>query len=72
MAEITETHELVRDSYAEMLKGAQKRPDCCATSPSARLAGYEDTERHGEAASASFGCGDPLAFGPTWGLPTLA
>ena len=62
MAEITETHELVRDSYAEMLKGAQERPDCCTTSASARLAGYEDTERHGEAASASFGCGDPLAF----------
>jgi SAM-dependent methyltransferase len=62
MAEITETHELVRDSYAEMLKGVEKRPDCCATSPAARLAGYEDTQRHGEAASASFGCGDPLAF----------
>ena len=62
MSETTETHKMVRDSYAEMLKGAQQRPDCCATSPAARLAGYEDTERHGEAASASFGCGDPLAF----------
>jgi SAM-dependent methyltransferase len=61
MSKLTETHELVRESYAEMLKGAQQRPACCA-SPAARLAGYEDTERHGEAASASFGCGDPLAF----------
>jgi SAM-dependent methyltransferase len=62
MTEITETHKLVRDSYAEMLKGAQQQPGCCTTSPAARLAGYEGTERHGEAASASFGCGDPLAF----------
>ncbi len=62
MSEITETHKLVRDSYAEMLKGAQQQPSCCTTSPAARLAGYEDTERHGDAVSASFGCGDPLAF----------
>ena len=62
MSKATETHEMVRESYAEMLKGVQQRAACCTTSPAARLAGYEDTERHGEAASASFGCGDPLAF----------
>ena len=53
----------MRDSYREMLKGAQENSACCgASSPAAKLAGYEDTERHGEAAGASFGCGNPLAF----------
>jgi SAM-dependent methyltransferase len=60
--EQSETHEQVRDSYREMLKGAQENSACCASSPAAKLAGYEDTERHGEAAGASFGCGNPLAF----------
>jgi SAM-dependent methyltransferase len=57
---------MVKDSYTEMLKGAQEKRSCCGgegtTSPAARLAGYEDAERHGEAAGASFGCGNPLAF----------
>jgi arsenite methyltransferase len=59
----TPTHELVKDSYADMLKGAQESASCCTSSPAARLAGYEDAaEQHGEAAGASFGCGNPLAF----------
>ena len=56
------THELVKDSYADMLKGAQESSACCTSSPAARLAGYEEAEQHGEAAGASFGCGNPLAF----------
>lgn len=56
------THELVKDSYADMLKGAQESSTCCTSSPAARLAGYEEAEQHGEAAGASFGCGNPLAF----------
>lgn len=55
-------HEIVKDSYTDMLKGAQEKPSCCTTSPTARLAGYEEKEEHAEAASASFGCGNPLAF----------
>ena len=58
----TSTHEMVKESYTEMLKAAQEKPSCCANSPAARLAGYEDADQHGEAASASFGCGNPLAF----------
>ena len=58
----TPTHDLVKDSYADMLKGAQESSACCTSSPAARLAGYEETEQHGEAAGASFGCGNPLAF----------
>lgn len=58
----TETHDLVKDSYAEMLKEAQQQASCCTSSPAARLAGYEKTEQHHEAAGASFGCGNPLAF----------
>lgn len=58
----TATHDLVKDSYADMLKDAQDKQSCCASSPAARLAGYEDTEKHSEAAGASFGCGNPLAF----------
>ena len=58
----TETHDLVKDSYAEMLKEAQQQTSCCTSSPAARLAGYEETEQNYEAAGASFGCGNPLAF----------
>lgn len=58
----TSTHDLVKESYQDMLKLAQQKPSCCTSSPAARLAGYEDTERHAEAAGASFGCGNPLAF----------
>ena len=58
----TSTHDMVKESYTEMLKAAQEKPSCCVSSPAARLAGYEDAEQHGEAASASFGCGNPLAF----------
>ena len=58
----TATHDLVKDSYADMLKDAQEKQSCCTSSPAARLAGYENTEKHGEAAGASFGCGNPLAF----------
>jgi len=58
----TSTHDMVRESYTEMLKGAQKNQSCCSNSPAARLAGYDDSERHGEVASSSFGCGNPLAF----------
>jgi SAM-dependent methyltransferase len=56
------THDLVKDSYADMLKGAQQKASTNVSSPAAQLAGYEETERHGEAAGASFGCGNPLAF----------
>jgi arsenite methyltransferase len=55
----TSTHDMVKDSYTEMLKGAQASQ---STSPAARLAGYEEAELGGEAAGASFGCGNPLAF----------
>ena len=59
----TPTHEMVKDSYANMLRTAQEKPSCCGTtSPAAKLAGYEETEQHADAASASFGCGNPLAF----------
>jgi SAM-dependent methyltransferase len=58
----TATHDMVKESYKDMLKGAQGNQSCCTSSPAAKLAGYEDAQRHGEAASASFGCGDPLAF----------
>jgi SAM-dependent methyltransferase len=62
----TSTHDMVKESYTDMLRGAEEKRGCCGaagtTSPAARLAGYEDVERHGEAASASFGCGNPLAF----------
>lgn len=58
----TSTHELVKDSYSNMLKTAREKPSCCTNSPAAKLAGYQDTERHGEAAAASFGCGNPLAL----------
>ncbi len=56
------THKMVSDSYREMLKEAQAKSSCCASSPAAKLAGYEDVGQHGEAAGASFGCGNPLAF----------
>jgi arsenite methyltransferase len=58
----TATHDMVKDSYKDMLKGAQENASCCTSSPAARLAGYEDTQQHAEAAGASFGCGNPLAF----------
>jgi arsenite methyltransferase len=58
----TSTHDMVKESYKDMLNAAQENQSCCTSSPAARLAGYEDAERHGEAASASFGCGNPLAF----------
>ena len=59
----TATHEMVKDSYANMLRTAQEKPSCCGTtSPAAKLAGYDETEQHADAASASFGCGNPLAF----------
>ena len=56
------THDMVKESYTDMLKAAQENQSCCTSSPAARLAGYEDVERHGEAASASFVCGNPLVF----------
>jgi len=58
----SDTHDMVSESYKDMLKGAQESQSCCTSSPAARLAGYEDVEQHGEAAGASFGCGNPLAF----------
>ncbi len=58
----TSTHDMVSESYSEMLRGAQEKKSCCTSSPAARLAGYEDAEQHGDAAGASFGCGNPLAF----------
>lgn len=56
------THDTVRQSYTDMLKGAQGKQAGDVSSPAARLAGYEDTEKHTDAAAASFGCGNPLAF----------
>jgi SAM-dependent methyltransferase len=66
----TSRHDMVKESYTDMLKGVRGDRSCCAnnsdsnlaSSPAAKLAGYEDVERHGEAAAASFGCGNPLAF----------
>ena len=58
----TATHNMVKESYSDMLKGAREGQPCGTSSPAAKLAGYEDPERHGEAASTSFGCGNPLAF----------
>lgn len=59
----TPTHDMVRESYTTMLKTAQEKTACCGTtSPAARLAGYAENEQHSDAASASFGCGNPLAF----------
>jgi SAM-dependent methyltransferase len=45
-----------------MLRDARQKQSCCTSSPAARLAGYEGVEQHPEAAGASFGCGNPLAF----------
>jgi SAM-dependent methyltransferase len=56
------THDSVRESYTEMLKGAQQGESVQAGSPAAKLAGYEDRDQHSEAAAASFGCGNPLAY----------
>jgi SAM-dependent methyltransferase len=58
----TSTHDMVSESYSEMLREARSKASCCTSSPAARLAGYEDVGQHGEAAGASFGCGNPLAF----------
>lgn len=59
----TDTHDMVKQSYAQMLTKARENTSCCGTSsPAAKLAGYEEDARHAEAASASFGCGNPLAF----------
>lgn len=59
----TPTHDIVKESYTSMLKAAQEKTPCCGTtSPAARLAGYAENEQHSDAASASFGCGNPLAF----------
>ncbi|TDG11360.1 arsenite methyltransferase [Seongchinamella unica] len=58
----SETHDIVRKSYADMLKKAQEQGSCCATSPTAKLAGYGDSAKHSEAAGASLGCGNPVAF----------
>lgn len=59
----TPTHDLVKQSYASMLQAARQKTSCCGTtSAAARLAGYGEQEQHTEAASASFGCGNPLAF----------
>lgn len=55
------THDMVKESYTGMLKQARQNASCCS-SPAAKLAGYEDAERYGEAAGTSFGCGNPLAF----------
>ncbi len=58
----TSTHDMVSESYREMLRKASEQSSCCASSPAARLAGYDDVGQHAEAAGASFGCGNPLAF----------
>jgi SAM-dependent methyltransferase len=58
----TDTHRMVSDSYTDMLRDARDKKSCCTSSPAARLAGYEEVEQHAEAAGASFGCGNPLAF----------
>lgn len=56
------THEMVRKSYADMLEKVQRQGSCCASSPTAKLAGYDDAVGHTEAAGASLGCGNPVAF----------
>jgi SAM-dependent methyltransferase len=58
----SETRDFVKDSYADMLKETRQKASSTISSPAAQLAGYEEAERHGEAAGASFGCGNPLAF----------
>lgn len=58
----TKTHDMVKDSYARMIKGAQQQSAAGTSSPVASLAENYGTPAHGEAADASFGCGNPLAF----------
>jgi len=62
----SELHENVSKDYARMLKAAEERPACCAPQSGpgaiASLAGYQPQEHQQEAASQSFGCGNPLAF----------
>lgn len=64
--EKTDIHETVSKDYARMLQEAEKRPSCCAAQSGpgtiSSLAGYEPAPHQQEAASQSFGCGNPLAF----------
>jgi SAM-dependent methyltransferase len=64
--EKSDVHETVSRDYARMLREAEARPSCCApaTGPGtiSTLAGYEPEAHQEEAASQSFGCGNPLAF----------
>jgi len=64
-----DVREQVSRAYTEALsKSRGNEGGCCGGGPApqsaaARLAGYEqEAALHGEAASASFGCGNPLAF----------
>lgn len=58
--------EAVSKDYARMLKGTVERASCCEQKSGAgmisSLAGYEPASHQEEAASQSFGCGNPLAF----------
>jgi len=68
-----EIRALVSKAYADALKNAEEGSasgsgcgSCCGPTPAgsaAQLAGYKaELARHGEAARASFGCGNPLAM----------
>lgn len=64
--EKTPLQETVSRDYARMLKGTEERVSCCdqKSGPGiiSSLAGYEPALHQEEAASQSFGCGNPLAF----------
>ena len=64
-----EIRDLVSKAYADALESASEGSgcgSCCGPTPkgsAAKLAGYEDElAQHGEAATTSFGCGNPLAM----------
>jgi arsenite methyltransferase len=62
----TDVQETVSKDYAQMLKDIEDRSSCCDLQSGAgtisKLAGYKPALHQQEAASQSFGCGNPLAF----------
>jgi len=62
----TDVQKTVSKDYARMLKESEDRSSCCGRQSGAgtisKLAGYEPAQHQEEAASQSFGCGNPLAF----------
>ena len=62
----TDIQETVSRDYARMLKDTEDQSSCCDRQSGAgtisKLAAYEPAPNQKEAASQSFGCGNPLAF----------